>query len=142
MRRNIDRILFDRNVLLDVVLERTPHFRSSSLLVNAVEEGLVDGFVAATSVTTCFYVVEGHSGPKIAATTVKRILEFFEVAPVTKVVLERAFDLGYGDYEDAVLHEAGRLVSVTAIATRNKRDFTKATLRILTPEELLPGLYD
>ena len=64
------------------------------------------------------------------------------MAPVTKQVLVKAFELGFGDYEDAVLHEAARLASATAIVTRNKRDFAKATIKILTPDELLPGLYD
>ena len=41
------------------------------------------------------------------------------------------------DFEDAVLAAAGTLVSVQAIATRNKHDFRLASISAHTPAELL-----
>ncbi len=41
------------------------------------------------------------------------------------------------DFEDAVVHEAGKNVKVEAIVTRNPKDFKKGTLPVYSPEELL-----
>ncbi len=51
-------------------------------------------------------------------------------------VLEDALDIGFADYEDGVLHEAGRRVGVDAIVTRNPGDFKKATVPVYTPTQL------
>ena len=127
-------------MLLDAALERPPHAQAASLLINNVEQRSLIGFVAGTSLTTCYYVIEKQSGANSAEVTVQRLLRLFEVAPITREVLKNAFDLGFRDYEDAVLHEAARLVSAVGIVTSNTRDFSKATLQILTPEELLSSL--
>jgi len=55
-------------------------------------------------------------------------------------VLDRALDLGFTDYEDAVLHEAARAHGAGIICTRNTADFTKASLPVFTPVELLSAI--
>jgi hypothetical protein len=46
-----------------------------------------------------------------------------DIAPVNRSVIESALASRMRDFEDAVLAAAGTLVSVQAIATRNKHDF-------------------
>ena len=140
MKRSTDRILFDTNVLLDAVLERRPHYRAASLIINAVEERVLSGFVAATSVTTCHYIMQRQIGTETALVAVQRIVRIFEVAPITRRVLEGAFELRFRDFEDAVLHEAARQVSATGIVTSNVNDFDAATLQIMRPEQLASSL--
>ena len=71
---------------------------------------------------------------------VRKILSLFEVAPVNRAVLETALELGFADYEDAVLHEAARLIGAAGIVTRNPRHFKKASIAIYSPEELSRAL--
>ncbi len=59
------------------------------------------------------------------------------MAHVDRGVLDRALDLDFADFEDAVLHEAARVGGMAAIVTRNGRDFAKATLPVYDPAELL-----
>lgn len=49
----------------------------------------------------------------------RNLLRLLEVAPVNRAVLEGDLALGFGDFEDAVLHEAGRLAGARAIVTRD-----------------------
>ena len=58
------------------------------------------------------------------------LLMLFEVAPVNRVVLERALASDFGDFEDAVLHEAGRSIGADVLITRNSKHFSKSTLRV------------
>ena len=68
------------------------------------------------------------------------LLELFEVAPVSRTELAQALDAGFGDYEDAVLHEAARAARAEAIVTRNEGDFGAAALPVYTPSALLERL--
>ncbi|KAB7554364.1 PIN domain-containing protein [Verminephrobacter sp. Larva24] len=49
-------VLFDTNVVLDVLLDREPHVHASAQAMALVERGEVRGFLCATTVTTLFYL--------------------------------------------------------------------------------------
>ena len=55
-------------------------------------------------------------------------------------VLTRALDLRFADYEDAVVHEAAIASGATAIVTRDAMGFSRATLPVYMPIELLAAL--
>lgn len=131
-------VLFDTNVILDVLLEREPHAASAARLFAAVETGIISGMVGATTVTAVYYLAAKTVGTKRARTAVSRLLKLFNVAPVTRLVLEDALARkGFMDFEDAVLHESARHSEADAIVTRNTRDFAPASLRIHSPDDLL-----
>ncbi len=131
------RILFDTNVVLDVLLARAPHAAAAADLLTRVESGQLQGLLGATTVTTIHYLATKAVGRDLAAQHVATLLDLFDVAAVTRAILAAALDAGFADYEDAVLHQAAVHASATGIVTRNGRDFERATLPIYAPEELL-----
>ncbi len=135
------RVLFDANVLLDVLLEREPHVQEATKLIALVDNGRIGGAICATAVTTLHYVGAKDLGRRRAHDHIRTLLSLFEVAPVDRDVLQRALDDdGFGDYEDAVAHEAAHAAGVGAIVTRNGRDFAKATIPVFAPYELLAAV--
>lgn len=134
------RILFDTNIVLDVLLERSPFVQESSQLVNAVESQVLTGLLGATTITTIHYLVARERNVTEAIAAVQRLLRLFEVAPVGRVVLEDALEVGFDDYEDAILHEAARHARAGGVVTRNVRDFSQATLAVYAPTELLQAI--
>lgn len=134
------RLLFDTNVVLDVMLDREPHVAASAEVLSRAEAGDLTGCLCATTVTTIHYLVTRALGSGGALVEVRKLLSLFEIAPVNRTVLEAALDLGFPDYEDAVLHEAARQVSAQGIVTRNARHFKKSSLPVYTPEELSRAL--
>ena len=130
-------ILFDTNVLLDVLLRREPHATAAVQLFAAVERGTLAGLIAASAVPTLYYLAAKAVGARQARTELRNLLKLFDVAPVTRVVLEDALSLPFPDYEDAILHETARHVGATGIVTRNQKDFKRAKLRVYTPDELV-----
>lgn len=134
------RILFDANVLLGVLLARVPHVRPAASLMAAVETGHLGGLVSATTVTVIHYLVERQRDRSTAIEAVQQLLALFEVAPVTRLVLDDALRLAFGDFEDAVQHEAARHAGASGIVTRNAGDFSRATLTIYSPIELVQAI--
>jgi hypothetical protein len=51
-------------------------------------------------------------------------------------VLASALDADFGDFEDAVIHEAACHVGADAIVTRNKKDFKKSRVPVYSSEEM------
>lgn len=134
------RLLFDTNVVLDVMLGREPHAEASAEVLSRAEAGDLTGCICATTVTTIHYLAARALGAERSLAEVKKLLSLFEIAPVNRTVLETALALGFTDYEDAVLHEAARQVGAQGIVTRNPRHFKKAALPVYTPEEFCRAL--
>ena len=134
------RVLFDTNVVLDVLLAREPHFGSAARLMSLVDAGRIEGVVSATTITTIHYIATKSIGREAAGRYLRDLLAIFDVAAVDRDVLLDALALDFADYEDAVLHEAARASEAVAIVTRNIPDFGKATVPVLTPQELLAAV--
>ena len=134
------RVLFDTNVVLDVLLAREPHAEVAARLLALVDAERLDGVVCGTTVTTVHYLAVKAKGSRQASKLVRDVLDLFAVAPVDGHVLDRAWRLGLGDFEDAVVHEAARACGAAGIVTRNGGDFGRATLPVFDPRELLSAV--
>ncbi len=131
------RILFDTNVVLDVLLNRLPHAPVASRLLVEVNRGRLGGLLGATTITTIHYLAARVVGAVRARKHVRTLLDLFEIAPVDRDVLRNALDLGFKDFEDAVLHEAARGARATGVVTRDPAGFSRSSLSVYTPDELL-----
>lgn len=132
------KVLFDTNIVLDLLLDREPFSQPAAELFSLVEAGQIDGSLGATTLTTVFYLAAKAVGKEKTRLEIRRLLSLCTVAPVTQAVLAGALDSPIKDFEDAVLHEAALGIGTEVLVTRNLKDFRKAKgLRVLPPPELL-----
>lgn len=129
--------MLDTNIMLDYLLDRQPFSQLSSQIVAAIESGVHAGFLCATTMTTLDYLIQKSLGVKESKKILIELLNMFEIAPVTRTVLESAISNHFPDFEDAVLHEAARHLKLDAIITRNQSDFKQAKIAIYSPQEFL-----
>ncbi|MCU0575047.1 MAG: PIN domain-containing protein [Syntrophobacteraceae bacterium] len=133
-------MLFDTNVVLDLLLDREPFSPDAARCFSMVEAGEIEGWLCASTLTTLHYLIRKSAGAKNALATISTLMSLFEVAPVNKAVLESALSLPFKDFEDAVLHEAARYSNVDVIITRNTADFKNSSIRVQLPASLLHEL--
>jgi len=136
------KILFDTNVVLDVLLDRQPYGEASASAWAAVETGISVGMLAAHSVTTIHYLIRKEKGNVKAKQIASAILRVFGVATVDGAVIQEALQLPLSDFEDAVTAAAARRAACECIVTRDPRGFRGSPVRPLTPEALLPLLRE
>lgn len=134
------RILFDTNVVLDVLLDRKPHVDASAAAWAAIETGVSEGMLAAHAVTTIHYLIRKEMGNTKAARTISAILRVFGVAAVDGSVIREALQLPISDFEDAVTAAAARLAGCGFIVTRDPKGFRGSPVSALTPEAVTPLL--
>ncbi|MBM4329556.1 MAG: PIN domain-containing protein [Deltaproteobacteria bacterium] len=134
------KVIFDTNVVLDVLLDREPFATSAALLFSKVERGELFGCLCATTITTIHYLVYKALGIRQARKHVGSLLSLFEIAPVNRAVLEGALKSDFEDFEDAVIHEASIHAGVQALVTRDVNGFRPATIPVYSPDELMSAL--
>lgn len=130
------KVLFDTNVVLDVVLDRQPFRDVAAELLARVERKELTGFVGATTITTFYYLVARAASQQVARSAVRDLMGLFQVAPVDREVLSLAAASPMKDFEDAVLCEAGALAGADAVVTRNPQDFQGSRLQVFSPQAL------
>lgn len=131
------KVLFDTDVILDLLLNREPHSQFAALLIAEVERGAVTGYLCATSFTTIHYLSGKAASASVAERHVRDLLSLFEVATVNRAVLEGALEGGFRDFEDGATHEAGLRAGAEAIVTRNLGDYRKSSLPVYSPKDCL-----
>lgn len=134
------KLLLDTNIVLDLLMDRTPFSDSAAELFSKVEDGTVSGCLCATTITTIFYLTAKAVGPAQAQQEIKKLLQLFEIAPVNRTVLESAVGTGFADFEDAVIHQSACYIGAEAIVTRNMKDFSKSKIPVYTAEEMVHTL--
>ena len=131
------RVLFDLNVILDVLMRREPHFTDAARLWALAETGLVEGVIAGHSFTTLFYLYRQQSDPARAYQAIRLLLRVFEVAGVDRGVIETTCDLAWRDFEDAVQAMAAASAGCQYLVTRNPGDYGDQRLTVIQPADFL-----
>jgi len=134
------RVLFDTNVILDVLLDRKPHAEASAAAWAAVETGVSEGLLAAHAVTTIHYLARKEMGAAKARRIISTMLKVFGVAALDGAVIQEALQLSFSDFEDAVTAAAARFANCECIVTRDPKGFRGSPVRCLTPEAANPLL--
>jgi predicted nucleic acid-binding protein len=129
--------LFDTDVVLDLFLDRQPFVEAAALMFSKVEEGEIQGYVSATTITTIYYLATKTIGARKAKWATRKLLSLLEVASIDRAVLEGALEGKFKDFEDGVISEAARQIKANVIVTRNVRDFKTSSVPAHSPAEML-----
>jgi predicted nucleic acid-binding protein len=129
--------LFHLNVIQAVLHRRDPHFTDSARLWALAETAQIEGLVAAHSFTTLFYLYRRQADSQGAYQALRSMLRVFAVAGVDRVTIERACDLGWRDFKDAVQLISASGSTCDYLVTRNPGDYPVQTVTVVQPAEFL-----
>src|SRR5215470_17506269 len=131
------RVLFDTDVILDVLLDRPEFAEPATALFEANEQGLLDGYISAITPVNLFYIAQKLKGAEMARRVVGELLAIFRICPLNQATLQTALPLPLADYEDAVQLASALAADLDVIVTRNLEDYKNASLPVFSPTELL-----
>jgi predicted nucleic acid-binding protein len=133
-----ERILFDLNVMLDVLLERAPHVIDSAPLVHRVAKGEFEGVLSGASIDTMAYLMSEVHTPARINGIIRFVRLKFDIAPITQSIIDEALAADWDDLEDAIVYYSGIAAGCTTLVTRNLKDFRKGkdtNMVVCTPRE-------
>lgn len=133
-------ILFDTNVILDVLLNRQPLIEESKKVWQANLNGRVKGYITAPTLLNIYYYATKKLGSEKGAGVVEICLQAFQICAVDRKILEQAWAMKGRDFEDDVQAACALAEGLDAIVTRNIKDFKNAGIKLYTPEQLVKKL--
>ena len=131
------KVLIDGNIILDVLQNREPHVEASSKVWMLCETELVEGYVSALTFANLVYVMRKELTPEKINDVLKKLALIFHFTELGVSDMQKAADMMWNDYEDAVHAAIAECIRATAIITRNIKDYQQSTVPAFTPTEFL-----
>lgn len=132
--------MIDTNVIIDIALERQPYFTNSETVLAFVEQGQIEGYISASTISDLYYLIRKQKGRDLTIEFLQEILTFCQIATVNQDAIRMAFKTNFQDFEDSIQYSTAVVNKLDAIITRNPQDFPIITPRIITPEQLIVEL--
>ena len=130
------KVLIDTNVIMDVLVGREPFLEMSRYVVNLCDNCVIEGFLAAYSITNLFYMLRKYYPSDECHDILLDIFDIFSVIGIDETKLKTALqNKEFKDFEDCLQIECGREVDVDYIITRDTKDFSKSDIPCITPKE-------
>jgi predicted nucleic acid-binding protein len=130
-------VLLDTNIIVDIALARMPYYDDAKIIFRAAQDKQIAVFMSASSLTDIYYIVSNKIGDALATGFITNLIEILDIISVSKETILAALALGWKDFEDAVQYAAGTAVSVSAIVTRNPKDYSGSEIPVLSPQEFI-----
>lgn len=132
------RILVDTNVILDVLLQREPFHKAGKSVLELAQYDEVEEYVSASAVTDIYYIANRTLQDTSAVSDLlKRLFEIVGIATVSAQEIQRALDMAWDDFEDAVQYSAAISAKIDAIITRDATGYRLASIPVYQPDVFL-----
>ena len=134
------RLLIDANIVLDVLQKREPYWKDSSVIWKLCETEQVEGYISTLTFANLMYVMRRELDPAQIRDVLDKLRLIFRFADFTAADLEKAADMGWDDFADAIQAATAERIMADSIITRNVRDFRNSRVIAFTPSEYIARL--
>jgi len=132
------KLYFDTNIIIDILKHREPFFENSNKVFMLAAEEKIEGIVGTSAITDIYYLIRKQYAD--TETAVKFIFDILEIVKPVDTLVDDVFsaaELGFEDFEDAVIAAIARREKADYIITRNSKDYSKSPVPAITPNDFL-----
>jgi predicted nucleic acid-binding protein len=134
------RLLIDANIVLDVLQKREPYWKDSSVIWKLCETEQAEGYISTLTFANLMYVMRRELDPAQIRDVLDKLRLIFRFADFTAADMEKAAEMGWDDFEDAIQAATAERIMADSIITRNVRDFRNSKVIAFTPSEFIARL--
>ena len=136
----MDKLFIDCNIILDWLIDRPPFSQYAEELLTKIEQGEVEGYISPLILANTYYILRKLATKRLANEFLNDSLKIFKIIDLTSGLTIKAIKNKYKDFEDDLHYFTANANNLKYIITRNKTDFIKSNIKILTAEEYLKRL--
>lgn len=133
----MDRVFVDTDVILDLLAKRDPHYQYSARLFSMADQNEILLCVSSLSFSNLNYILSKQFSSDQARKKLLTFKALVSVLNVSEKTVELALNSEFQDFEDALQYFTALESKVTTLLTRNNKDYKKANISVLTPEQFI-----
>ena len=131
------KVFIDSDIILDILANREPFYKPAALLFSLIEKGKIDGYTSPIVFSNVHYVLRKRVSKKTTIDSLRYLKSLIQILPLDQRAIELALDSDFNDFEDAIQYFCAEQNNINYIITRNKIDYKKAEITVLTAKEFL-----
>jgi len=130
------KVFVDTNVLLDILMERTPWANDAAVLFSMADRKEIELLCCSLSFSTAIYLMQRFKYTrKEIVSKLSIIKSICAVTTVNEAVIDRMLQSDFNDLEDAIQYYSALAFGAEAIVTRNIKDFTASKIPVVSPHD-------
>ena len=130
-------LLIDANILLDVLMNRQDFVKDSSMIWKLCETNQAKGYISVLTIANLMYIMRKQLDPETIEKLLVQLKFIFDFTDFGVSDLQRAAEMKWTDFEDAIQSATAERLHADFIITRNVKDFRSSIIMALTPTEFL-----
>lgn len=136
----MQKIFADTDVVLDILTGRQPHYQFAARLFSLAERKEIRIYLCALSIVNIDYILRRQKSANFSRAVLKNLTGLTSILPVNHETIDKALASGFTDFEDAVQYHCALQNDLKILITRNLKDYKKAQISVLTPQQFLASL--
>lgn len=133
----MERLYLDTNIVLDLLQKREEFYPEAQELFTLSDKKKIKLYVSSLTIANTHYLLSRHYSSDDSRKILAKFKVLVEVLSFDDKIIDLALASDLKDFEDAIQFYTAIENNMDLIITRNKRDFRKQSLPILTAKEYL-----
>lgn len=131
-------VLIDTDVVLDLLLDRTPFSEPAALIFSLCERQQIRGYITPLTYSNTWYLMRKIAPHERVMSKLNRLLSITELLVIDRDGTQLALQSKFKDFEDALQNYAAETHGgIRAILTRNGKDYRHGRIAAMSPGEFL-----
>lgn len=102
-----------------------------------IAEKKVDAFTTPIVLANVDYIITRYSSKAKSRRAIKSLSKNLSILLIDEKIVDIALESEFLDFEDAMQHYAAEKCGIDFIVTRNKKDYVKGCIKVITAKEYI-----
>jgi predicted nucleic acid-binding protein len=131
-------VFLDTNVLMDILANRQPFYKSSSAIYKLGLSKKVLFYTSSNTISTLHYLLKKFIEEDKIRMALDEITNAITIIPVDITIIKKSLKSSHKDFEDAIqIISAQSINTMDCIVTRDLKDYKNTEINVFTPDEFL-----
>ena len=131
------KIFLDTNILLDVLLDRSPYVHPAQVIWSLAEKKKIRAAVSALSLRNVFFIIKKLSSSEKGYKAVETLVDLFQIVEVGSKMIQKALEIRLPDFEDAIQYYAALKFRAGVMISRDRSGFKASRIPIMDSAEFV-----
>ncbi len=133
----MNKLFVDSDIILDLLAQREPYYIHAAKLFTLIDQRKVIAFTSPLVFANLHYLLKKQTSNVAALKNLRKLKTLINILPIDERVIEQSLNSEFNDFEDAIQYFTAVNNGITLIITRNKVDYKRSKINVLTAEEFL-----
>jgi predicted nucleic acid-binding protein len=134
------KLFVDSDIILDLLAKREPHYIHAARLFTLIDQNELIAYTSPLIFANLHYLLKKQTSNLLALKNLRKLKALINILSIDEKVIEQSLNSEFNDFEDAIQYFTAVNNGITLIITRNKTDYKRSKIDVLTAEEFLKSL--